>query len=130
MLDFTFECTEENDLICFRASGFALSAKILFLKDEIIKKLESMKGSPYRVMFDLRGLKALDPRAVSAMAEIDRFLCSEDCTAIKMGTVLDSILAKIQHVRMAKDADGKRMMDSGRAKFFDNYDECRAWLNA
>ncbi|MGE5551087.1 MAG: hypothetical protein ACM3ZC_11245 [Bacteroidota bacterium] len=129
MFDFHFACSHEGDIVCFRLKGFATHNKILHLKEAIIAELKSMENKSFKVMFDLRGLSALDPRTAQAIGEIDDFLCNE-CTATKIGTVLDNIVAKLQHLRLAREGKHQEQFDKGRARIFSDANECLAWLKA
>lgn len=126
MMEFQFTCKIESDMIYFRASGFAVFSKIRHLRDTVISELKKMEGRPFKIMFDLRGLKALDPNSAKALQEIDDYLY--ECSATKVGTVLDSIVAKVQHMRLVKDSKAKEMLESGRSKIFSDPEECRKWL--
>jgi len=77
-------------------------------------------------MFDLRGLKALDPRTASALKDIDTFLY--ESTVTKCGTVFDSIIAKLQHARLAKEGIGEECFEDARTRVFADPGECLAWL--
>ncbi|MGE5549108.1 MAG: hypothetical protein ACM3ZC_01060 [Bacteroidota bacterium] len=120
----TFESKQSNDLLHFKVSGFAPYHQIKEVVEKVkteINKAEE-KGRPYRILFDLRGLKALDPRAVAEIEKLDKIIIGLT-KLVKVGTVLDSIIAKIQQMRVAKNYD---MLNGD---FFSDFDECMAWLN-
>ena len=123
---FKYDCTKEGDCIFFRVSGFAVGEAIFELKNKIISELKTMEGKPFKTMFDLRGLKALDPRGQKHLQELDDYLY--ECSAVKVGTVSDGLIAKIQHLRVANDSRAKEMFDKGRSKIFTDPNECRAWI--
>lgn len=123
MLNFSFDCKQEGILVIFRITGFATYSKLVDVKEEIIKeiKVREESGQPYKILFDLRGLKALDPRTVEALHELDEVLYKS--SVIKVGTIMDSIIAKLQQLRVANQYP----MDN--ALIFSDYDKCINWLN-
>jgi len=123
MLTFSYDCRQEGILVIFRITGFATYSKLVEVKDQIVKEIKNRedKKRPYKILFDLRGLKALDPRTVEALHELDVILYKS--SVIKVGTVMDSIIAKLQQLRVANQYP----MDN--ALIFSDYDKCIAWLN-
>ena len=128
MNDFYYECTRDGNVIRFKLTGFIIANKIRHLQEAIISELKSLEGKPFKIFFDFRGLKALDPRAAMALKEIGDYLY--DSSAIKVGTVFDNVLPKLQHLRLIKDGKAQESINAGRAKIFSNADECLAWLEA
>ncbi len=123
-LNFNYECKHIGNLMYFQVTGFSTFSNLVPVKDSIVTEIETMdkKGQPFKILFDLRGLKALDPRAVEALHELDKVVY-ECVNVIKVGTVLDSIIAKMQQKRVA------HAYPMPNAKIFDDYNECLAWLN-
>ena len=123
MLGFNYECRHEGILLHFRVTGFATYNKLIDVKNEIIKEIQAKEAQkkPYKILFDLRGLKALDPRAVEALHELDKAVY--ESSVVKVGTVLDSVIAKLQQLRVANQYP----MDN--AFVFSDYDKCIQWLN-
>lgn len=74
----------------------------------------------------MRGLKAISPRAQKELGEIDEFLY--DSSVSKVGTVFDSIIAQVQHLRIAHNSKAKAMFDTGRSMIFTDPGKCRAWI--
>ena len=126
MDDFYYECTQDGNVIRFKLTGFIIANKILHLKEAIISELKSLEGQPFKIFFDFRGLKALNPQAATVLKEISDYLY--DSSAIKVGTVFDNVLPKLQHLRLIKDGKAQESIDAGRAKIFGNADECLTWL--
>jgi len=119
-------CSREDDLLTIRVSGFVFLYEAGSLKEQIIAELEKVKGTPFRVMFDLRGMKAVNPSVLKGLKELDDYLY--ESSAVKIGTVFDSLIAKIQHLRTAEESKGRNEINVSRSKIFSNPDECRAWL--
>ena len=125
MFNFSYECQREGNLVKFRITGFMpyQKEKIENLKEEIIKEIKAQeeKKIPYKILFDLRGLKVLDPRVGEALHAINKVVY--ESSAVKVGTVLDSVIAKLQQLRVANEYP----MDN--ALIFSDYDKCIKWLN-
>ena len=116
----------EGRTLYLRASGFVPSEQAEDLKRQVLELLHGMDGQPFKVLFDLRGLKAISPRAQKELGEIDEYLF--DSSVCKVGTVFDSIIAKVQHLRTAHNSKAKAMFDTGRSMIFTDPGKCRAWL--
>lgn len=118
----SYEFTQKGDILHFRVTGFTTLNRLTPVMQEIINQIEEAEKRhlPYKLLFDLRGLKALDPRTADTIKELDVVIFKS--SAIKVGTVLDSIIAKIQQMRVANEY---RMPN---AQLFGNYEECLAWL--
>ncbi|MGE5528555.1 MAG: hypothetical protein ACM3X6_05370 [Patescibacteria group bacterium] len=123
---FKFEGWREGDLLCVRMSGFVPSDQVEILKKRMLDLLATMNGRPFKVFCDLRGLKAVSPRVLKELKEIDDYLY--ESTATKVGSVFDSIIAQVQHLRTANDSRNGEMFRTGRSKIFTNPDKCREWL--
>ncbi len=123
MFDLIYECKQEGMLLSFRVTGFITLQKTIEIKTKIIAEINAAEGrkAPYKILFDLRGLKAVDPRAIDALHEIDKVVY--ESSALKVGTVLDSVIAKLQQLRVANEYP----MDN--AFVFSDYDKCLRWLN-
>ena len=119
-------CSREDDLLTIRVSGFVFLYEAGSLKEEILKELDKVNGTPFRVMFDLRGMKAVNPSVLKGLKELDDYLY--ESSAVKIGTVFDTIIARIQHLRTAEESKGRNEMNTNRSKIFSNPDECRSWL--
>ena len=123
---FSLEHRIEGRTLYLRASGFVPSEQAQDLKNKVLELLRGMDGQPFKVLFDLRGLKAISPRAQKELGEIDEFLY--DSCVSKVGTVFDSIIAQVQHLRTAHNGKAKAMFDTGRSMIFTDPAKCRAWI--
>ena len=124
MLNLKYECKREGDLHIFIVNGFMFYNKHYHVIDDIIQKIKAIdeQKQPYRLLFDFRGIKAVEPRMLVKIKELDKVIY--ESKVIKVGTVLDSLIAKIQQARAA---ESEYFMENGA--FFSNYHECLAWLN-
>ena len=122
MFSFNYEFARKEDTLHFKITGFTSYNKIVPVKNSIINEIKSMddKRQPYKILFDLRGLKALDPRTVASIEELDKIIYESSVT--KVGLVMDSIIAKLQQIRVANEYPMENV------KLFISYDECLAWL--
>ena len=130
MILLNFECKREGSLIRFKTNGCGITNNTSYVKEIIISELRLLEGQPFKILFDLRGFKqALDPHGLAVLEEIDNYLC--ECSAVKIGTVVDTLIAKVQHIRIAaKDANRAReMTETGRSRVYTSIEECLAWLN-
>jgi hypothetical protein len=130
MVLLNFECKREGNLVRLKTNGCGIINDTAYVKETILSELKPFKGNPFKILFDLRGFKqALDPRGQAALEEIDNYLY--ESSMVKIGTVVDSLIAKIQHSRIAaKDTNrAKEMLENDRARIFTNINECLAWLN-
>jgi hypothetical protein len=124
MFNFEYTFTRDGDILCFKATGFTTYDKGGHLVESIIKEIETAKneGRPYKILFDLRGLKALDPRTTTLVKELDQVVY--ESSAVKVGTVLDNILAQIQQKRLI----GTEYDLKERGLLTSDYEKCLAWL--
>ena len=123
-MNLMYDFKREGDLYIFKVTGFMFYSKHHHVVDEIIQEIKKLdeQQQPYRLLFDLRGLKAVEPRMLAKIKELDKAIYESKVT--KVGTVMDSIIAKIQQMRTA---ESEYYMEN--AMMFSNYDECLAWLN-
>ena len=129
MFDFHFECMRDGDVLCFKLNGFTMAQKLMHIKEAIISEIKSMEGQPYKIMFDFRGLKALDHQSETIIKEIYEHLYR--CSALKIGSVFDNMVTKQQHLRLGtekRDLDEADRTRKDRSKVFDDLGECLGWL--
>lgn len=131
MFGYYYECAHEEGVLCFMVYGFAFLDKVDYVIGTIIAEINVMeeKGRPYKILFDLRGFRSLSPAAMEAIYKVDRYLF-EHSTAVRIATVTDSLLEKLEYVRLAKEVDISRMFATGRSRIFEDLAEARAWLDA
>ncbi len=124
MFNFEYKFTRDGDILCFKATGFTTYDKGGHLVDSMINEIKTAEdeGRPYKILFDMRGLKALDPRTTSLIMELNKVVYKS--SAVKVGTVLDNILAQIQQKRLI----GSEYDLKERGLLTGDYDKCLAWL--
>jgi hypothetical protein len=124
MFNLIYKFTIEGDILIFKATGFTSYEKAVELIHSIIEEIKAAdkKGRPYKILFDMRGLKALDIRTTTAITELDKVVY--ESSVVKVGTVLDNIIALFQQKRLI----GKEYDMGTKAMVTSDYDKCIAWL--
>ena len=124
MITFHYECKQDGDLNIFTITGFMFYNRHHHVIDDVAQKIKELdeQKHPYRVLFDLRGLKAVEPRMLAKIKELDKVIYESKVT--KVALLLDSIIARMQQKRTA---ESEYYMENGA--MFSNYGECMAWLN-
>lgn len=122
MFNFSYEFNRDGEILIFRVTGFTTYSKFHPVLEAITMEIKALeeKKLPYKLLFDIRGLMALDPRTVELIKEFDKTIY--ESSVIKVGLVMDKIITKLQQLRVANEYP----MDN--AKYFSDYDECLAWL--
>jgi hypothetical protein len=124
MFNFDYKFRIEGDILIFKATGFTRYEKAVELIDSIIAeiKLADQKGRPYKILFDMRGLKALDVRTTELITKLDKVIF--ESSVLKVGTVLDNIIALFQHKRLI----GSEYDMGSRGMVTSDYTKCINWL--
>lgn len=124
MFNFDYKFKIEGDILIFKATGFTTYEKAVQLINSMIAEIKAVdkKGRPYKILFDMRGLKALDVRTTAVITELNKVVF--ESSVVKVGTVLDNILALFQQRRLiGTEYDmGKRGMVTS------DYNKCITWL--
>lgn len=118
----------DGDFLEVAASGFIVQREQAEgAMAEIMALLTPLAQQPLRVLFDLRGLKALSPEAVDLLRELEGFLAGSSFR--KVGTVFDNLVTMMQHLRVIGQVEqGIVWFKDGRSRFFEDMEACRAWL--
>jgi hypothetical protein len=125
MFNFDYKYSVQGDILIFKATGFTTYEKAVELINSIIGEIKAMdkKGRPYKILFDMRGLKALDIRTTEVITQLDKVVY-ESPVLVKVGTVLDNIIALFQQKRLI----GTEYDMGERAMVTSDYDKCVTWL--
>lgn len=124
MFNFDYKFKIEGDILIFKATGFTSYDRAVELVNSIIGEIKKadQNGRPYKILFDMRGLKALDVRTTTAITELDKVVY--ESSVLKVGTVLDNIIALVQQRRLI----GTEYDMGNRAMVTGDYNKCIAWL--
>ena len=125
MFNFDYKFHVEGDILIFKATGFTSYEKAVELINSIIAEIKAadQKGRPYKILFDMRGLKALDIRTTAVIKELDKVVY--ESSVVKVGTVLDNVIAMFQQKRLI----GTEYDMGEKAMVTSDYNKCTAWLN-
>jgi len=124
MFNFDYKFKLEGDILIFKATGFTSYERAVELVNSIISEIKKAdrNGNPYKILFDMRGLKALDVRTTTAITELDKAVY--ESAVLKVGTVLDNIIALVQQRRLI----GTEYDMGKRALVTSDYNKCITWL--
>ena len=124
MFNFEYKFRVEGDILIFKATGFTSYDKAVELIHSIIAEIQAAdkRGRPYKILFDMRGLKALDVRTTALITELDKVVY--ESSVVKVGSVMDNIIALFQQRRLI----GAEYDMGNRGMVTNDYDKSIKWL--